>query len=380
NLTYSDRDKYGLISVIIHEVGHNFFPMMINSDERQWTWMDEGMNTFMQFRAEQEWDGEYPSRRGEPKSMIQYMKSERQVPIMTNSESLLQFGNNAYGKPAAALNILRETILGRENFDRAFIQYSKDWRMKRPTPYDFFRSMEEVSGTDLDWFWRGWFYSTDHVDISLDNITIGSINTGDPEIENPLARDKKGEEPLSLTVERNKSLPKLINQDRALVDYYNKNDKFTVTKADKKKYKGMLKGLKPWEREVLKNDQNFYFFEFSNVGGLVMPIILEVEYKNGSKEIFRMPAEIWRYNPKRVRRMIATNKEIVSATVDPSWETADTDVENNTFPRKIMPTRLEVIRGRKKQKNQMQKDELTVSQGSLTTRAAKKAPKGNDND
>ncbi|PHR60287.1 MAG: aminopeptidase [Robiginitomaculum sp.] len=375
NLSYTDRDKYGLISVIIHEVGHNFFPMWVNSDERQWTWMDEGLNTFMQFLAEREWEENYPSRRGEPKKMAEYMVSQNQVPIMTNSESILQFGNNAYAKPATALNILRETILGREAFDRAFTQYSEDWKMKRPTPYDFFRTMEEVSGTDLDWFWRGWFYSTDHVDISLDNISIGTLNTADPEIENKLARKEAGEEPLSLTIERNKSMPMEVDRDRALLDYYNSHDKFETTKFQKSDYQELLKNLKPWEREVLKSDENYYFFEFSNLGGLVMPIILEVEYKNGRKEEFRLPAEIWRANPKKVTKMIVTDREIVSATVDPRWETADVDVHNNTFPRQITPTRLEAFRGKKPPRNRMAEDKLVVSEGSLITKAEKKAPK-----
>ena len=168
--TYSERIKYGMISVIIHEVGHNYFPMIVNSDERQWTWMDEGLNSYLQFLAEQEWDRDYPSRRGPAKNIVNYMKSDKKnlMPIMTNSESIYQFGNNAYGKPATALNILRETIVGRELFDFAFKEYSKTWMFKHPTPSDFFRILENASAVDLDWFWRGWFYSTDPVDISID--------------------------------------------------------------------------------------------------------------------------------------------------------------------------------------------------------------------
>ena len=191
--TYTKNTKYRMIGVIIHEIGHNFFPMIINSDERQWTWMDEGLNTFVQYLTEQEFERNYPSRRGPPSNMIEYMKGDKNniVPIMTNSESILQFGNNAYGKPATALNILRETIMGRELFDYAFKTYSQRWAFKHPTPADFFRSMEDASAVDLDWFWRGWFYTNDHVDISIDNVNWFKINTGNPDIENPIAKEKK---------------------------------------------------------------------------------------------------------------------------------------------------------------------------------------------
>ena len=172
-----ERSKYGLISVIIHEVGHNYFPMVVNSDERQWTWMDEGLNTFLQFLTEQAWEEGYPSRRGEPAKMTEYMASATQVPIMTNSESIHQFGNNAYGKPATALNILRESIMGRELFDHAFREYAERWQFRRPTPADFFRTMEDASAMDLDWFWRGWFYGTGHVDVALGEVALYGVRS-----------------------------------------------------------------------------------------------------------------------------------------------------------------------------------------------------------
>lgn len=370
NITYTDRDKYGLISVIIHEVGHNFFPMWVNSDERQWTWMDEGMNTFLQFLAEREWEENYPSRRGEPRDITEYMRSDNQVPIMTNSESLLQFGNNAYAKTSTALNILRETILGRETFDRAFHQYANEWAGKHPTPYDFFRTMEEVSGTDLDWFWRGWFYSTDHVDISLDKITEATLDTKDPTIENKWKRAQEAEEPASLTMERNKDLPKEVDRDKALLDWYNKHDKYTVTKADLARYKQQMAKLKPWQKDLLNSRAYFYFFDFSNKGGLVMPIILQVTYQDGGKEMFRFPAEIWRYSPDHVRKMLVTDRPVISAVVDPNWETADVDVSNNTFPQRIAKSRLELYEA-KKVRNRMKDDNLTVTRDSLQTRPAK---------
>ena len=206
--TYSARTKYGLISVIIHEVGHNYFPMIVNSDERQWTWMDEGLNTFLQYLTEQEWEENYPSRRGEPAAITGYMRSTSQVPIMTNSESILQFGPNAYSKPATALNILRETILGRELFDFAFKEYAMRWKFKRPMPADFFRTMEDASGIDLDWFWRGWFYSTDHVDIAITDVTEITIGTSNPAIEKSLLKKKRDAQPTTLSQARNKSLEK----------------------------------------------------------------------------------------------------------------------------------------------------------------------------
>ena len=220
----SKRTKYGMIGVIIHEVGHNYFPMIVNSDERQWTWMDEGLNTFVQYLAEQEWDINYRSDRGEPRWMTEFMSSSYQVPIMTNSESLLQFGNNAYGKPATALVVLRETILGRELFDLAFKEYCNRWRFKRPTPYDFFRTMEEASGVDLDWFWRGWFYSTDHVDIALNSVHLASLDTLDPQIN--LAKDRVDfeNEPLILHDERNEAtkIETRVTERPELLDIYDR--------------------------------------------------------------------------------------------------------------------------------------------------------------
>ncbi len=366
NLTYSRRTKYGLISVIIHEIGHIYFPMTVNSDERQWTWMDEGLNTFLQFVAEQEWEEAYPSRRGEPKNIIPYMVSRNQVPIMTQSDSILQFGDNAYGKPATALNILRETILGRDLFDRAFRDYSERWKFKRPTPYDFFRSMEEASGVDLDWFWRGWFYSTDHVDISIDSVVKGTLDTKDPDVEKQRQREEKADEPLSITVERNEDFPKAVEDDPSLLDFYNENDEFTVGETEREGYEKTREGLEDWEREALDVADNFYFLTFSNHGGLVMPIILELTYASGETEMLRLPAEIWRRSPKKVTKMIVTDKDLVSVELDPRWETADTDRSNNHFPQKIEPSRLETFK-RSQTKNLMQRLDLKVEPGDLRT-------------
>jgi hypothetical protein len=342
--SYSAQTKYGLISVIIHEVGHNYYPMVVNSDERQWTWMDEGLNTFVQYLAESEWEKNYPSRRGEPQKITDYMISENQVPIMTNSESVLQFGNNAYGKPATALNILRETILGRENFDFAFKEYSRRWKFKRPMPADFFRTMEDASGVDLDWFWRGWFYTTDHTDISIENVRLFQVDTQNPEVEKNLQRKQADAAPLTLSQRRNESLPKRIDQYPSLRDYYNDFDKFKVTDQEREEYQTFLSGLSEAEKSTINSGSYFYVVDLKNVGGLVMPVIFKVEYVDGTNEDIRIPAEIWRYNNFEVSKLIVSKKEVKAIVLDPNLETADTDLINNFFPRRAVPTRFQTFK------------------------------------
>jgi hypothetical protein len=355
--TYSQAEKRFLIGVVIHEVGHIYFPMIVNSDERQWTWMDEGLNSFLDGVAGREWDPTIPWG-VEPRDIVSYMKSSNQVPIMTQSDSVLRLGPNAYTKPAAALNILRETILGRELFDFAFKEYAQRWKYKRPTPSDFFRTMEEASGVDLDWFWRGWFYSTDHVDISLDKISKLRLDTKDPDIDFNRLRQEELDKPVSLTDERNKAEGQELWVERFpdVTDFYDKNDRFTVTNKERNKYKKFLKKLKPWEKaafeRAVKEDQNYYVLEFSNKGGLVMPIILELTFADGSIENQYIPAEIWRRTPKAVNKLIITEKdqELVSVTIDPRWETADVDIHNNHYPRQIIPSRIEAYKKKKSTK------------------------------
>ncbi len=346
NVTYSRRTKYGLISVIIHEIGHMYFPMIVNSDERQWTWMDEGLNTFLQFLAEQEWEENYPSRRGEARNMVPYMRSDRQVPIMTNSESILQFGNNAYGKPATALNVLRETIMGRELFDFAFKEYAQRWMFRRPMPADFFRTMEDASGIDLDWFWRGWFYSTDHVDISIDAVRRARLNTLNPDVEAAWERSRFEAQPKSITDQRNEGMERRTDRKPELLDFYNDNDRFTVSDRQRMIYRSRLRNLSAWERKLLETNANFYFLDFTNHGGLVMPLILKVDYDDGTSETLRIPAEIWRYDPRQTSKLIITDKVIRAVTVDPNWETADTDVTNNYYPRRVAQSRIDMFRRR----------------------------------
>ncbi len=346
--TYTLAEKRFLIGVVIHEIGHIYFPMIVNSDERQWTWMDEGLNSFLDAVAGREWDPDIPWG-AEPHEIVDYMRSDVQVPIMTQSDSVLRLGPNAYAKPTVALQILRETILGRELFDFAFREYSRRWAFKRPTPADFFRTMEEASGVDLDWFWRGWFYTTDHVDISIDRIHKLRLDTKDPDVDYPRRRQEEADKPLSVAVERNAQDGKTwVERNPDIKDFYDENDRFTVTNKERNSYKEFLDGLEDWERVALeravKEDQNYYVMEFSNVGGLVMPILLEMTFADGSTEQLRIPAEIWRRSPKQVNKLVVTDKELTQVVVDPRWETADVDVENNHYPRRIIPSRIEAFK------------------------------------
>lgn len=357
--TYTSATKYGLIGVVIHEVGHNYFPMIVNSDERQWTWMDEGLNTFCQYLAEQEWEEKYPSRRGEARDIVPYMSSDKSVldAIMTNSESVIQLGPNAYGKPATALNILRETVMGRELFDFAFKQYAERWAFKHPEPADFFRSMEDASAVDLDWFWRGWFYGIEPVDIALNNVSWYNIDSANPETEKTQLKNKRDKEDLSISEQRNKSsIPKYrIETFPELADFYTKYDALEITDYDRKQYKKYYDELDQKQKDALKSGINYYILDLENVGGLVMPVIVEMEYQDGSKEILRIPAEIWRRNNKNVSKMVITEKPVKQFTLDPYQETADIELNNNYFPAKTLASKFQLFKQeQQKQPNLMQ--------------------------
>jgi len=345
--TYSERTKYGMIGVIIHEVGHNYFPMIINSDERQWTWMDEGLNTFLQYLTEQEFEKGYPSRRGPAYKIVNYMKGdkERISPIMTNSESIHQFGNNAYGKPATAMNILRETIMGRELFDYAFKMYSNRWMFKHPNPEDLFRTMEDASSVDLDWYWRGWFYSTDHVDIALENVKYYRINDQNP-VTNKQEKKMNFEEVYNKDIsnQRNKDIVTYREIDKGLEDFYTSYDRYKATEKEIKKYEKFNKNLNDNEKEILKKNQHFYELQFSNIGGLVMPIILNFSFKDNSNEVVKIPAEIWKKNDLEISKVFAFDKEVVQIELDPFMETADTDRSNNFWPQQLEPTKFELYK------------------------------------
>ena len=333
--TYSDRTKFGMISVIIHEVGHNYFPMIVNSDERQWGWMDEGLDTFMQYLAEQEF-GErypesigalekYPSRRGDSQKIVPYMAGDQDFisPIMSNPENVFQLGPNAYAKPATALNILRETVMGREVFDHAFKTYSQRWMFKHPTPEDFFRTMEDASAVDLDWFWRGWFYSTDFVDIGVKNVKKYYFS------DEPDLKAKERFESYGYDL---KNLPNLVFK----ID--EESDSFDPKVAAQNAIDGS-KILKEYLMEEglptsAVPPKYFYEVEFEKPGGLVMPLIVEYSYADGTKERVTYPVQLWRKNDASVKKVIASDKELVGVTVDPDLETADVNVDNNSWPKK----------------------------------------------
>lgn len=346
--TYTERTKIGMISVIIHEVGHNFFPMIINSDERQWTWMDEGLNTFVQYLTEKEFDRDYPTRRGAARDIRNYMGGDKSriSPIMTNSESIYQFGNNAYGKPATALNILRETIMGRDLFDYAFKEYSRRWAFKHPSPADFFRTMEDASGVDLDWFWRGWFYSTDHVDIALDEVKWYQIDTQNPEVEAAFDRGAAAREPADIALIRDEEFipTSYIEADPTLNDFYSTTDPFMVLELDKVEYEERVAQLSEDEKALLASSKNYYEITFRNEGGLVMPLILQFEYEDGTKEIRRIPAEIWKMSEPTVTKVFMTEQPAAQITLDPMLETADVDMEDNYWPPRPQPTRFELFK------------------------------------
>ena len=323
---FTDNVKYRTILVIIHEVGHNYFPMIINSDERQWTWMDEGINTFLQYQTERAWTDEsgkpFPSRRGPAKLIVPYMKGDKRYisPIMTNSESIFQFGNNAYGKPCTALNILRETVMGPELFDYAFKIYANRWKFKHPSPADFFRTMEDASSVDLDWFWRGWFYTTDHCDVAITDVKQLRVDNQRPE---------EGSTQKSV----NKNIKKLTKEDKvspmlqAVRSAENPSKAFDKIKAN----------LTDVRKEILDKEVYLCQVDLKMIGGLVMPVILKLEYEDGSNEEVRIPAEIWRMQneilEKTVSKVLVTNKSVKKIVLDPNLETADTDVSNNVWPR-----------------------------------------------
>jgi hypothetical protein len=362
--TYSESEKYGMWGVIIHEVGHNFFPMIINSDERQWSWMDEGLNTFVQYLTEQEWERGYPSRRGPAYLIADYMRGDKKTisPIMTNSESIFQFGNNAYGKPATALNILRETIMGRELFDYAFETYCERWKFKHPTPADFFRTMEDASAVDLDWFWRGWFYGTDNVEISIDDVKWFQLNTQNPELEKAFFKKQNDEKDKFIGDQRNKtSIKETVNErDSNIDDFYAKRNIYKADALDLKEYKDFVSKTDAKDVELLNSNKQFYEITFSNNGGLVMPLILEFTFTDDSKEVKRIPAEIWRMYEDKVSKIFIFDKELKSVRLDPFLETADTDLDNNSWPSELQPSRYQLFKQQQVKENPMQREKRLI--------------------
>ena len=322
--TYSDRTKYGMISVIIHEVGHNYFPMIVNSDERQWGWMDEGLDTFMQYLTEQEFQDDYPSRRGDPAKIVRYMSGDQDFisPIMSNPENVYQLGPNAYGKPATALNILRETVMGKELFDFAFKTYAQRWMFKHPTPEDFFRTMEDASAVDLDWFWRGWFYSTDVVDIGVKSVKQYYVSP------------KPSQEVVDLLANYGMTAEDLGPSVFMVAD---DSEEFTedLTQGSPTDHSEALAENLPEGKRLPKY---FYEIEFEKPGGIVMPIIVEYSYADGSTERVTYPVQVWRKNDDAVRKLVTSDKELTGVTVDPDAATADVNLTNNAWPKEEADT------------------------------------------
>ncbi|MES2108705.1 MAG: M1 family metallopeptidase [Bacteroidota bacterium] len=362
--TYSESTKNGMIGVVIHEVGHNFFPMIVNSDERQWTWMDEGLNSFMEYLTEELWDNKYPSKKGAAYTIVDYMKLPKNElePIMSNSENIVRFGPNAYTKPATALNILRETIMGRKLFDYAFKQYARRWEFKHPTPADFFRTMSDASGESLDWFWRGWFYNIEPCDISLDSVKVAKADLngkapqfnrrGGRKVDAPAVNDF--DDISKIRNREDKNIKFYVDRDTSARDFYYKYDR-GLAAVDTNKFNSMTKEMAPPQRsaeaEAMTDEDKtkyagkyFYQLNFSNKGGLVMPIIVEFTYADGTKSIDRIPAQIWRLNEKNCSKFYVQDKEVASIKLDPMRETADINESNNYWGKMPEPSKFSIFK------------------------------------
>jgi len=376
--SYSEATKYRMLGVVIHEVGHNFFPMIINSDERQWSWMDEGLNSFVEYLTEELWDNKFPTRRGPPANITDYMRlpKDQLEPIMTNSENIADFGANAYGKPATGLNILRETIMGRDLFDYAFKEYARRWAFKHPEPGDLFRTMEDASGEDLDWFWRGWFYGTEACDISLDTVKyfkpdLSYAPAAQKDTTALRALAKPGgstfDDISKIRNRTDKQIQFAVDADTTLRDFYWRYNR-GLEPYDSAKYPVPVTGVSEPLDDAAKQKlagKNFYELSFSNKGGLVMPIILEWTYTDGTTEMERIPAQIWRKNENKVIKVFVKDKPVASVQLDPLKETADINTSNNSWPKiPDTPSKFEVfkmkqagVRATNNSNNPMQKAE-----------------------
>lgn len=331
--SYDKGVRDWVVGVVRHEVGHNYFPMIVNSDERQWQWMDEGINVFLQGLTDRDWDVSQPYS-GAPTEMKGYMDLDKNtiVPLMTQADALLMGGMNSYRKPAAGLNILRETILGRELFDQAFKEYATSWMFKHPQPADFFRIMEDASGVDLDWFWRAWFFTTDHVDLAINRVKIYEV-VFDEESALKAAAYKKNNAALQIASLRDQQQLSEIDRDPSLRDQFNEAEPL-LSEQDLTRIKSLTEKLTATELKLLQAGQRFYEINFQSLGGMIMPLILEFEFEDGSKDEVRIPAEIWMKNAKEVTKVFIYNKEVKQIKLDPHLETADMNMENNFWPRK----------------------------------------------
>lgn len=330
---YSQRTVERMVGVIVHEVGHNFFPMIVNSDERQWTWMDEGLNTFLERETIRTRYEGFDITSGSPRGIVPFMKGNKDImrPIMAMSDNQsTSFGPNGYTKPAAALTLLRETVMGEELFDKAFKEYAQRWAFKHPKPADFFRTMEDVSAVDLDWFWRGWFYTTDHVDLTLEEVRWFQVKEAQVDPEKKAIQVEQGD---LATVEKQKAS-----------DFGNGPQPLNVTAMEEEAYRDFRSRLdeKAVRQQLL--GKNLYEITLKNTGGLVSPVIIEWTYQDGSKEIEQIPAEVWRLNDREVKKVFVKDKEATHVVIDPHQETADVNAQDNIFPKRLGQSKFDQLR------------------------------------
>lgn len=334
--TWSQRTYEGMVGVIIHEVGHNFFPMIVNSDERQWSWMDEGLNSFLEREVKRERYPDVNINWGSPKGLSSYMRGDKNMmrPIMWQSDNIPgnDFGPNAYGKPAAALTLLRETVMGPELFDKAFKEYAQRWMFKHPKPADFFRTMEDASAVDLDWFWRGWFYTVDNVDVELDEVKWYRVKAETKELENKGVKAKTGD------------LASGGNSKGKATDFSNGAQEFTMINTPDTYYGDFRNRINDGDVRKQLADKNIYEVTLKNKGGLVTPIVIEWTYKDGSKEIERIPAEIWRLNENEVKKVFMKEKEVTNVVIDPAGETGEVNPADNVFPKKVAESKFDQLK------------------------------------
>lgn len=334
--TWSQRTYEGMVGVIIHEVGHNFFPMIVNSDERQWSWMDEGLNSFLEREVKRERYPDVNINWGSPKGLSSYMRGDKNMmrPIMWQSDNIPgnDFGPNAYGKPAAALTLLRETVMGPELFDKAFKEYAQRWMFKHPKPADFFRTMEDASAVDLDWFWRGWFYTVDNVDVELDEVKWYRVKAETKELENKNVKAKTGD------------LASGGNSKGKATDFSNGAQEFTMINTPDTYYGDFRNRINDGDVRKQMADKNIYEVTLKNKGGLVTPIVIEWTYKDGSKEIERIPAEIWRLNENEVKKVFMKEKEVTNVVIDPAGETGEVNPADNVFPKKVSESKFDQLK------------------------------------
>ena len=227
--------------------------------------------------------------------------------------------------------------------------------------------MEDASGVDLDWFWWGWFYTTDHCDIAINDVQAFNFNTKNPDIELAKTKMKANEAGKDIEYYRNKEeiAQTYDEQDRSLRDFYTDRNSHGVNSLDRQDYQRYLKGLSKEEKELLEKGGNFYEITFENKGGLVMPVFIEMHYTDGSKELHRIPAEIWRFNQDKVTKVFSSAKELKEVVLDPYLETADVDTSNNTYPQKQQISRFELFKRKSRDReNPMQRAERAKKGGS----------------